>query len=378
VTAFFQQKIFRTGLLSGLVCLLVACAATPDKPKPVELQPNAALIGVRLAWSSRVGGITFPLSIQVYDNRIFLAGTDGTVAEIDATTGKDVWRTSAGEQLAAGVGSDGKVAAVVTRSNVLIVFGEGKELWRQKIPAQVYTSPLVAGARVFVLAADRSVTAFDALGGHKLWTQQRPGESLVLQQSGVLLAVGDTLVVGLSGRMVGLNPLNGGARWEIPLATSRGTNDVERLVDLVGPASRVGRTVCARSFQVSVGCVDAVRGVLLWTQPASGFTGMQGDAKFVFGTESDGKVTGWSRSNGDRLWVSDQLRFRGLTTPLVAGRSLVVGDSTGMLHLLSVENGAFLNRMTTDGSAIAAPPVLAGNTLVAVTRNGGVFGFLPE
>lgn len=34
--------------------------------------------------------------------------------------------------------------------------------------------------------------------------------------------------------------------------------------------------------------------------------------------------------------------------------------------------------MTTDGSGIAAAPVAAADTLVVVTRNGGVFGFRPE
>jgi hypothetical protein len=37
-----------------------------------------------------------------------------------------------------------------------------------------------------------------------------------------------------------------------------------------------------------------------------------------------------------------------------------------------------LTRLTTDGSAIVAAPVLAGNTVVVVTRTGGVFGFVPQ
>ena len=76
-------------------------------------------------------------------------------------------------------------------------------------------------------------------------------------------------MVGISGRLVGLNPLTGSLRWEVPIATARGTNDVERLVDLVGRVSRDGDVVCARAFQASVGCVNAARGNLLWTKPAS-------------------------------------------------------------------------------------------------------------
>jgi outer membrane protein assembly factor BamB len=63
---------------------------------------------------------------------------------------------------------------------------------------------------------------------------------------------------------------------------------------------------------------------------------------------------------------------------LAVGRSVVVGDVTGLVHLLSREDGSPLNRLATDGSAIAAAPVLAGNTLVVVTQNGGVYGFVPE
>jgi len=57
---------------------------------------------------------------------------------------------------------------------------------------------------------------------------------------------------------------------------------------------------------------------------------------------------------------------------------VVVGDNTGLVHLLSREDGSPLNRLSTDGSAIAAAPVVAGDTLVVVTQKGGVFGFRPE
>jgi outer membrane protein assembly factor BamB len=348
------------------------------KPKPVELSPNAALIGVRQAWSLKIGAVNFPLDVKVNGERITLASSDGTLVGLESTGGREIWRAKVSEPLAAGVGSDGKTAAVVTRSNMLIALRDGKELWRQRIPAQVYTAPLVAGERVFVLAADRSVSAFDGVTGRKLWTQQRPGDALVLREAGVIRAVGDTLIVGLSGRMVGLNPLSGSVRWEVPIATARGANDVERLIDLVGSVSREGTVVCARAFQVAVGCVDTAKGTLVWSTPSNGVVGVHGNERSVFGVEADGKILAWSRVNGDRQWVSERLKYRAMTAPLAVGRSVAVGDDIGLIHLLSVEDGSPLNRLTTDGSAIAATPVLAGDTLVAVTRNGGVFGFRPE
>ncbi len=360
------------------VCLVAACSSTPDGPKPTELGPNAALLGVRLAWSSKIGDVNFPMDVKVTGNTVTLASSSGVVAAIDARTGGDIWRASLGTPLAAGAGSDGRYAAVVTRNNELVVLDAGRELWRQKLGALSYTAPLVAGARVFLLAADRSVTAFDAQSGRKLWSQSRQGEALVLRQAGVLLAVGDTLVVGMSGRLVGMNPQNGNSRWEAPVAIARGTNDVERLVDLVAHVSRDGDSVCVRAFQAAVGCVNATRGTVLWTKPASGSEGLHGDDRFVFGTESDGKIVAWRRVDGENAWSSERLKYRGLTAPLAVGRSIAVGDNTGLVHLLSREDGSPLNRVSTDGTAVAAAPVLAGDTLVVVTRSGGVFGFKPE
>jgi outer membrane assembly lipoprotein YfgL len=349
-----------------------------EKPKPAELQPNPSLLPVSPAWTARVGQVGFPLSVNTSGGSVTVASSDGTVAVIDPATGRDVWRASVGSPIAAGAGSDGKLVAVITGANELVALSAGKEAWRQKLSAVGYTAPFVAGGRVFVLTADRAVSAFDGQSGRKLWTQQRAGEALVLRHAGVMLAVGDTLVVGLSGRLAGLIPTTGASRWEAPLASPRGLNDVERLVDLVGSVSRVGESVCARAFQATVGCVDAGRGTVVWTKPSNGSEGVSGDGTLVFGTEADGKVVAWKRENGERAWVSDKLLHRGLTAPLALGRSVIVGDSMGFVHLLSREDGSLLNRLATDGSAIAAAPVLAGNTLVIVTRNGGIHGFVPQ
>ncbi len=364
--------------VAAVALLVSGCGSSVEAPKPQELGPNAALIGVRLAWSARIGAVNLPLAVKSNGSNFTLASSDGVVATIDARTGGDVWRSALGMPLSAGVGSDGRYAAVVTQANELVTLDTGREIWRQRLSALSFTAPLVVGARVFVLGADRSVTAFDAVSGRKLWSQVRPGEPLVLRQAGVMLAVGDTLVVGLSGRLVGINPQNGSSRWEVPIAVPRGTNDVERLVDIVSQVSRVGDSVCARAYQAMVGCVNAERGTLVWNKPAVGAQGLHGDDQLVYGTESDGKVIAWKREDGERAWVAERLKYRELTTPVVVGRSVAIGDGTGVVHLLSRADGSPLTRLNTDGTAIAAAPVLVGDTLVVVTKAGGVFGFRPE
>ena len=58
----------------------------------------------------------------------------------------------------------------------------GKVIWKERLPAETYTPPLVAGRRVFAQTADRSTTAFDGQSGRRLWTQTRAaGDALVLR-----------------------------------------------------------------------------------------------------------------------------------------------------------------------------------------------------
>src|SRR5205823_1854176 len=180
----------------------------------------------------------------------------------------------------AGVGSDGRFAAVVTRDGELVTLEAGRVLWRKPLALRITTAPLVAGERVFVLAGDRSLHAFDALDGTRLWEVRRPSDPLTLAQAGVLAPFKDTLLAGQGSRLAGLDPLNGDLRWEVPVGSPRGTNEVERLADLVAPAARVGDVICVRSFQASVGCVNPERGTLAWNKTVGGTDGIAADEQF--------------------------------------------------------------------------------------------------
>lgn len=363
----------------ALAAALLGCAGGSPRPKPAELPPSVDLIGVRQAWQARLAApVGFPLQVHAQGSQVVVAASDGAVVAIDADSGSELSRADVGAALTAGVGSDGRVSAVVTRANQVVALEGGRELWRHRLATQSYTAPLVAGGRVFVLGADRSLVALDGRSGALLWSLQRPAEPLVLRQAGVLLPVGNTLVAGLAGRLAGINPDDGRVLWEAPLASARGTNDVERLVDLVGGVDRQGSVACARAFQTAVGCVDTATGAVRWSRPANGATGIAGDGERLYGAESDGRLLAWDVGTGDRAWSNERLKWRELTGTLVLGRSVVVGDSAGLVHLFSRQDGSALSRLSTDGSGIAATPVAAGNTLVVVTRAGGVYGFRPE
>ena len=356
---------------------LGACSGS-GRPKPTPLEQIQPQIAGRQVWSARLDSVRFPLAVVARDGQFVVAGTDGTVMALDAQTGAIRWRAQTGRSLSAGVGSDGRHAAVVTTANELVVFKGDTRLWSASLSSRTSTAPLVAGERVFVMGVDRVVHAFDVLDGRRLWSYRRAGEPLTLAQPGVVAAYKDTLVVGQGASLVGLDPLKGTLRWDVPVTSPRGTNEVERLNDLVGPLLRVGDTLCARAFQTAVGCASAEPARLRWSRLAGGHEAVGGDAELLVGADASDRITAWRAGAGEIAWTNERLLYRGLSAPLVAGKTVVFGDMEGQVHFLSRADGRAQLRLPTDGTPVVAQPVVSSTTMLVVTRAGGLFAFRPE
>jgi outer membrane assembly lipoprotein YfgL len=366
-----RSSIFTSAIGLVLLGLLAACGSS-SRPEPPPIGEFKAQQAIKTLWTFKFAAADqLNQSLQIVNDHVALASADGTVAVVNTTDGKLSWKYALGMRLLSGAGFDGEKLAVISASNELVVLQDGKLLWRKRMKAQSYTNPLVAGDRVFVLLADRSVAAFDAGTGQPLWTQQRPGEPLVLKQNGVLSAFQNSLLAGMGGHLVSLNPDNGQILWDVAIANPRGINDLERLVDLVASPSRVRNSVCVRAFQAQIGCVDASRGALVWNKSSVGIKGLGGEAEVLVSSESNGVVRAWSRSTGERVWDTDRLKYRELSAPLWTTKGVVVGDEGGWIYVLSGKDGSLLNRLQTTASGFAsAPTPLADGGFVMLSRNG--------
>ncbi len=356
-----------------LMALLAGCAAERPKPTPLENYPSK--MAGRQVWTASLGSVGFAMVPIARDGIFYVANGQGAVTALDAETGAVRWAAQAGGALSAGVGSDGRYTSVVTRGNEVVTFDNGREVWRKRVPASVVTPPLVAGERVFVMGVDRAVHAFDAVDGRRLWALARPGDALTLAQASVLSAYKNTLLVAQGARLAGVDPLRGTVLWEVPMATPRGSNEVERLADLVGPLARLGERVCVRAFQSAVGCADVERGTVAWSRNAGGIQAVASDGEFVFGADASDRITAWRANTGDVVWSNEKLLYRGLSGAQAVGPVVVFGDSEGYVHFLSGANGEQLLRLATDGKPVVGAPVAAGGTLLVVSQAGGLYAF---
>lgn len=365
------------------VLAMAACSSTKDERRvPVPLTEFKPVLNVQQVWKSSVGKAgRYLFSPVAVGDAVFAAGANGSVAKIDAQTGKEVWSTKLKGDLSAGVGSDGNFTAVGgLKGQVYVLDANGKLSWQATAPGEIISPPLVGNGLVIVRTIDGQIVAFNAQTGEQKWTYRNRAVPLNLRVSAGMTFAGDQAVLAgfPGGAFAAINLQTGDAFWETPVSYPKGVTEVERINDVSGPPTLVGATTCAVTFQGQLGCFDANSGRSMWSKPFSSVSGIAQNEETVAGADDWSVVHAFSVSTGTQTWSTDKLKNRDLSVPMLLGHAVVLGDYKGYVHFLSIDDGSFVARVKTDGSPIMAAPVLAGNTLVVQTTDGGLYGLRPQ
>jgi outer membrane protein assembly factor BamB len=365
------------------VLALAACSSSKDDRRtPVPLTEFKPVLNVQQVWKASVGkaGRYLFAPIAVGDT-VYAAGANGSVAKIDAQTGKEIWSVKLKDDLSAGVGSDGNLTAVGgLKGQVDVLDANGKLLWRTTVAGEIISPPLVGNGLVIVRTIDGQIIAFNAQTGEQKWLYRNRAVPLNLRVSAGMTFAGDQAVLAgfPGGGFSAINLQTGDAYWETPVSYPKGVTEVERINDVSGPPTLLGATTCAVTFQGQLGCFDANSGRPMWEKPFSSVSGIAQDESTVVGADDWSVVHAYSVATGAQTWSSDKLKNRDLSVPVVLGHAVVMGDFEGYVHFLSLDDGSLVSRVKTDGSPIVAAPVLAGNTLVVQTKDGDLYGLRPQ
>ena len=177
-----------------------------------------------------------------------------------------------------------------------------------------------------------------------------------------MAAFRNTLLVGQGARLAGVDPLRGTVLWEVPMASPRGTNEVERLADLVGPVAARRRPGLRTRLPVGGGLRRRRRAARCCGRATSAASqAVGGDAEHVVGADASDRITAWRTATGDVAWTNEKLLYRGLSGAAVVGPVVAFGDSEGLVHFLSIATGEPQLRLPTDGTPVVGTPVLAGH-----------------
>ncbi|WP_075792542.1 outer membrane protein assembly factor BamB [Massilia putida] len=384
------MRISRKLVGAGVLALMTGCstmnslnpfASKPKGNQPAPLVDMKGSMAVRTAWKLEVGkSQNYMFSPAVADNTVIVAAADGTIVRAEATTGRQIWRTKAGMDLTAGVGTDGSVIVLGGAKGVLLAFDmDGKKLWDAQLSSEILSSPVVGQGIVVARSIDNRIVGYDARTGQKKWTVQRTAPALTLRLApGMVIHDKDVLIAQPGGKLMSLILATGAPRWEIEVGVARGATELERVTDMGGTPVVIDNDVCAVSYQGRVGCFDLATGSPRWTRDISSEVGVAADQRFVFVPDDKGAVYAYNRDSGASAWKNDKLAYRRLSTPVSYGRAVAVGDYQGYVHFLSREDGSFLSRLATDGSAIGSTPLVVGSNLIFQTQNGTVTAIAVE
>lgn len=381
---FNQAHKYLSLLTSSL--LLFSCTQVDNymlgkdnTPKPSELKPIQSKVKVVEKWSAPLPTASnwfkanSKLKPEIVDNVVYTADSSGLIQANNRANGQLIWSKKINHRIIGGLTvSHGKMALSTDDSSIVLLNQvDGSQLWKNTVSSHVLSKPVIVNQRVLAKTIDGNLYCFDLNTGHKLWVSDHGAPSLILKASSSPAIVQNKFaLVGYSdGKLDGVDLSNGRILWQRSIAYANGASDVERLVDIDADPIVRGDIAYLGTYQGFVGAFSLKEGQFIWRKPASIYKNMVLDDHALYITDSNDVIWALNRANGNVFWKQESLKARQLTEPVLLGKRLIVGDKTGILHVLSTDNGELISR-TELGSALTIAPVIAGNKIYVVTNNG--------
>lgn len=360
-----------------LPMLLAACSS--DKPpieptKLVEFKPSAS---IEVRWNADVGGagssVLFP---AVTREAVYAANAKGRLVRLDRNTGKEIWRSDSGFVITGGVGAGDGLVLVGGEKGELAAFDEetGKLQWKVTVSSDVMSAPKIADGIVVVRTGNQRITGLSAKDGSRIWLYERATPTLIVRSHASVVINNGLVYAGFAaGKLAAIGLKNGVVVWESSVSQPRGNTELERISDITSLPVVDQAQVCAVAFQGRLACFDAVQGGTLWTRDISSDVGLAMSGKTLYVTDTDSNVLALDKSSGATVWKNSQLLLRKATAGFPLDDFLLLGDYEGYLHVLKSEDGSFVARRKTDGSAIRVSPVTLGDGALIQTSDGGLY-----
>ena len=377
------MNLARYFLLLAGISLLAACGDEDNTEPPAELVEFDSTHYLHREWSvstdDDIGQQFLFIEPLLLSERIVTAGRDGTINAYRLEDGDELAEIELDIPLSGGVGGTEDVWLVGSQNGELIaVSGSSHEvLWRTPVPSEILARPVVYGkSTVLARTADGQVLGVDIKTGNIEWNYAKTIPALTLRGSSSAILSRSYTYVGLeSGRLIALSPVDGEVAWDIALTVPQGRSEIQRLVDIDGQSELYGRILYVASYQGRIAAIDVTRGQFLWARPFSTHTGVSVDKDAVYSSDDRSHIWALDRNNGATLWKQDKLQARDVTLPVIYKDFLVVGDLEGYIHVMSRFDGRFVARTQVDPDGILVPPVVDGDRLLVLTREGDLVAF---
>lgn len=366
--------------LTVLTLALAGCASKGAKveeakpnplPKLVQAKTLVPVFSTNVASASKADPLR--LRLDADNGVIFAISPNG---EVEAYRGKQrLWQKKVSKQgLSSGVEAAEGLVIVGSSKGQLYALDQatGEEKWTAQLSGAILAPSLIHAGRVISIANDGTVYAHEAATGKQAWTYNLPNVQFSLrgQAAPVALDARNVLIASSNAYIYALDAISGAPKMQRRVAVSEGRSDIQRLIDIDGDPAVAGQFVVTTSYQGQVTVLDLVSQQVVWSEDASSIQRPEVKGNGVFVAQTDGKITAYEITTGNKLWENDQLLNRQLSNPVMLDGDLVVGDLDGVLHLLNPATGEITGRAKTSGE-VRTLRVIDGQ-LYAATRKGAM------
>ncbi|MEM7053958.1 MAG: outer membrane protein assembly factor BamB [Pseudomonadota bacterium] len=367
-------------VLTLAVCL-AACGLfggdEAEEDSPLELIDFEVSLEVDELWSTSAGdGIDrrSPNLQPFYTNgQIWVADHKGRVFAIDAASGERRTEFDLDMDLSAGpaVYGDRLILGTFEGQLLMVDARSGTIEWRAQLSSEILAEPVLADGMVIVRCIDGRVFGIDADSGSRQWVYDRSIPLLTLRGNGAPLARGGQVFLGYDdGSVVALQVTDGTLLWEARVSVGEGRSQLDRLADIDGSLAVVGRDLYAVTRHGRMASLALDSGRIQWVKDVTSHSGLSISRTQLGATDIDDSVWIVDLQSGDTIWRNEDLLRRELTQPVPMGDQWVVADGDGYLHWLDAETGRFSARTQASSKRPAGPPLVIGNTLYLLDRDG--------
>lgn len=350
---------------------------SPDPAKePAELVDVTNQIQPVQLWSIDIGAGSEEqanLRPAVANGRVYVVDADGLVQALDAESSRVVWRVEKDLPAMAGPGvGEGLVLLGTSEAQVVALEQDtGEERWRTDVSSEILAVPAAADGMVVVHTIDGSLFGLDAKTGEQRWRYDRKVPVLTLRGSSSPVIDNGIVYCGLAGgKLVALTLGEGTLDWEENVSLPTGRSDLERMTDIDVDPVIYTSTIFVSSYQGRVAALGKASGKMFWTRDMSAYTNLAVNWQLLYVSDENGHVWALDPDTGAAKWRQQELNNRKLSAPAIVGDYVVVGDYEGYLHWMSTDDGSIVARTRVGSKPIAAPPVVANETLYVLGSAG--------
>ena len=367
-------NLIKASVIIFLSLFMIGCQS--DKvivEQPAELVKINSQVKIDNTWSKKIFSDipTGKTDIVVDSDGIFTFSSAGLVFSY-FSNGKLNWEKDLNFSLSSGVGKGfGSLFVTSIDGDIFSLdINNGNLNWSSKIGGESLSVPSSNGDIVAVQTSNGKITAINLKDGKFRWEYISVLPSLSLRGTSSPIFDDGNLYVGFAnGNLAKIEPRSGVIQWEIPVTISKGSSEIERIIDIDSKPLVSSGLAFATSYQGDVSAINSLNGRVIWRNNFSSTKDILEIERNIYLVDEDSEVQAFSGLTGISLWRIKDYRLRNLTSPQRLNNYIIVGDFEGYLHFLDTSSGSTIGRYRVSRSGILSLKTYK-NSIVCLDTSG--------